>query len=220
MKKVNKIIIALLAVAILIIPVAAAAMQSTTTPSVSQKGAPQLEPMEDKNGDPVDAIVYDENGGEVGSIPVGGIMVTPLADAQEEDSTVPEAIKEELNEAYDSVNEAKSLTEAAPKVAQALEEADTGLTMEDLVARDIFHVLLDQDTIDAIAGADKISLVFDLEMDEDSFLMIMRYVKGEWLPVPLESAVINADGTVTVTLELIEGQVGTIALLTEKIIEE
>ena len=58
-----------------------------------------------------------------------------------------------------------------------------------------------------------VKLMFKMDMKPDDFLMVMRYVDGEWVVMEAEKVEILEDGSVTVQFD---EEVGTIAFVVQK----
>lgn len=233
MKKTIVLVLAFLIVSMLAIPAGAASF----TPSVEQKGAPDLGTMKDTSGKNVAVIVTDAEGKEILGAPTGSVKVTPLAE-------IKKATKEEqavMNDAYQSLSNKKGLEAAAPalkealaKINQALSEklaqgatvpapteaaanapteaavpapteapADTvevpNLTIGDLVVRDLVHVSVKNNVQKSMVEGGGVRLKFDMQMKPEEVLIVMVFVKGEWVVIDDEMVVIEEDGSVTVT---------------------
>ncbi len=234
-------------------------------PSVENKGAPAAVETEVvlESGETKAAavIVYDDAEKAVDGIASGNITVTPYVDREE---TV-ETTRNELTQAYATVVEAQSLAQIAPSLETVLEQEN--ITADDLVVRDVFHVALDETAKKQAAEGETLGLIFDLGVEENAVVVVMRYVArqdvpegvevppgdgffvrvwsavtnedgdeqgffdrlwsaitGEsekdemvWYAVDAENVTVNGDGTVTVRLEPIDGDIGTLALATERV---
>lgn len=205
MKKIIKAMALMLVFAMLAVPVCA----ENFTPSVEQKGAPVLKPAPNAP-DGCMAVICDGEDTVTKNVPIPDIIVTPLADAE----TAPEAVREEMKAAYNSIAGAASLADAVPDLQKALEDRESKLTADDLVVRDLVNVQLTEEYAQELAKPDhSITLTFQMDLEPDDFLMVMCYVDGEWVILEPDQVEIGEDGSVSVTFY---GHVGTIAFVTEK----
>ena len=74
------------------------------TRSVTQKGAPEIVTTTDEKGEEIAAIIRDEKKEDVAAVPVGDLIITPLAEAEE----AAETIKENLKSAYEQIKAAET----------------------------------------------------------------------------------------------------------------
>ncbi len=177
MKKAIRIFAVLLLVAALVVSANAAEF----TPSVEQKGAP--------------TVSVSDTGKKV--------ELTPVSESDEASAEA----KALLEEAYKSVEAAKSLADVAPELTEVLAKLDSTADVADLVVRDLVHVSVEQ-------GEDETTvLTFDLDLDKDDVLVVMMYVDGKWVAIDPELVTINANGTVSVQFT---GKVGVLAFATLK----
>lgn len=211
---------------------------ATTKPTI-------VAPVEEEKEAPVEVsvgAVLDENGESVGELESTSIVVTPMVEAEE---AAPE-VQKELEAAYDSVETAGSVAKAAPKLETVLAVMESEVKAEDMVMRDVFHVTLDEKAQEIFTEGRQAELTFDLKVEENAVVVVLRYVSVKslsdkmvedliekglldeedleaeddekiWLPVDPELITINEDGTVTVKLEAIDGEIGTIGIATEKL---
>ena len=199
MKKLMQLISVLLIAAMLAIPAAAASF----TPSVEQKGAPELGSLQDANGKKASVIVTDAQGEEILSAPVGSVKVTPLADLNK----AAKEVKAVMEEAYGSLSGKKGLETAAPALkdalantkTDALANTKTDLKVSDLVVRDLVHVSVKNNVEKALVEGGNIRLKFDMGVKPSELLIVMVFVKGEWVVIDGDLVVIDEDGGVTVT---------------------
>lgn len=205
MKTIQRILAALMVIAMLAVPVCAEGF----TPSVEQKGAPEVVAAPDAPEGAV-VVVKDAEGNVVAGVAAEEIVVTSVADSE----NAPEAVKEEMKAAYDSVANAASLSEAVPELDKALEDRKADVKAENLVVRDLVNVTLSEDAAKKLAETgNTLTLGFKMDMKQDDFLMVMCFVDGQWVILDAEQVEILEDGTVNVTFT---ERVGTIAFVVEK----
>lgn len=205
MKMISKLLAILLVIGLLAAPVCAEGF----TPSVEQKGAPELVASPDAPEGAAVAI-KDADGNVVAGIPAEEIVMTSVADSED----APEAVKEEMKAAYDSVANAASLAEVVPELDKALEDRKAGVKAEDLVVRDLVNVSVSEEAAKKLAETgNNVTLSFKLGMKQDDFLMVMCFVDGQWVILDADQVEILEDGTVNVTFR---EQIGTIAFVVER----
>lgn len=195
MKKVLRV----LSLALVISMLAVAAFADSYVPSIEQKKAMGVKTV----------TVTLEDGKEV-KYPAADVVVTPLVDGDK----LSEEDQKLLDEAYDSVLEAGSIREAAPKLVEMLEKDEQGndkpeaekvnvdeFTIRDLVFVQFLNEELKKDGV-------KVTVQFELNVDKDEQVLVMRYVPSEeeqdsyeWAPVALDDVTVNKDGTVDVVLD-------------------
>lgn len=214
MKALTKILVALLAVVMLAAPVSAAVF----TPSVEQKGAPELATMKDANGNSVAAVIKDAEGKEIQGVSSKDIKVTPLSELDK----APKAVKEEITEAYKAIGKPKALDKVLDTYKEntktenngKLDEKTDKVNASDLVVRDVINVsLTDSASKKLMENGSSVTMGFKLGLKPGDFLMVMRFVDGEWVPMEAGKVVIQKDGTVTVEFD---EDIGTIAFVVEK----
>ena len=205
MKMISKLLAILLVIGLLAAPVCAEGF----TPSVEQKGAPELVASPDAP-EGCTAVIKDGEDTVSKNVPAADIIVTPLADAEK----ASDGIREDLEAAYNSIAGAAALTEAVPTLEQALEERKADVKADDLVVRDLVNVTLTQEYAEDLAMAGhNITLNFKLGMNPGDFLMVMCFVDSQWVILDADQVEILEDGTVNVTFR---EQIGTIAFVVER----
>ena len=137
--------------------------------------------------------------------PATDVVVTPLVDGEK----LSEEDQKLLDEAYDSILEAGSVRKAAPKLVEMLEDEENkalNLNVDDFVVRDLVLVQFVNEELkkDGV----KVTVQFELNVDKDEDVLVMRYVPSEeekntyeWVPVALDDVTVNANGTVDVVLD-------------------
>lgn len=178
------------------------------TPSVEGKDAPTVTVQVDENGNEYVAVVYDGDGNVVQGVTADNLIITPVS---QKDAASLE-ISTRLNEAYEQVKNATTLTDLTPEVGAVLMQMPTQVAVEDLVVRDLFDVSFDAETENLLAEANRVTLTFKVTVSEGKPLIVLQYVDGVWKVIDPARVIINADGTVSVTLDT----AGTIAFATLK----
>lgn len=187
---------------------AASVSAADFTPSVVGKDAPTVSTVVTQDGKEAAAIVYDKDGNEVGSVAVGSLVVTPVSKATEAAS--PEAAAR-LAEAYKQVQAAKTLTDLAPEVGTVLMQLPGNVSADKMVVRDLFDVSVDADTQALLDAGNTVTVTMQANIAEGKPLVVLQFVDGVWTVIDPAYVVINADGTVFITL----ASVGTLAFATE-----
>ena len=183
-----------LSLALVIAMLAVTAFADSYVPSIQQKKAMGIKT--------VTATL--EDGTEV-KHPATDVVVTPLVDSEK----LSEEDQKLLDEAYDSVLGAGSVRKAAPKLVEMLEDEENkalNLNVDDFVVRDLVLVQFVNEELkkDGV----KVTVQFELNVDKDEDVLVMRYVPSEeekdtyeWVPVALDDVTVNANGTVDVVLD-------------------
>lgn len=183
-----------LSLALVIAMLAVTAFADSYVPSIQQKKAMGIKT--------VTATL--EDGTEV-KHPATDVVVTPLVDGEK----LSEEDQKLLDEAYDSVLGAGSVRKAAPKLVEMLEDEENktlSLNVDDFVVRDLVLVQFVNEELkkDGV----KVTVQFELNVDKDEDVLVMRYVPSEekkdtyeWVPVALDDVTVNANGTVDVVLD-------------------
>lgn len=183
-----------LSLALVIAMLAVTAFADSYVPSIQQKKAMGIKT--------VTATL--EDGTEV-KHPATDVVVTPPVDGEK----LSEEDQKLLDEAYDSVLGAGSVRKAAPKLVEMLEDEENkalNLNVDDFVVRDLVLVQFVNEELkkDGV----KVTVQFELNVDKDEDVLVMRYVPSEeekdtyeWVPVALDDVTVNANGTVDVVLD-------------------
>ena len=192
MKKLTTLLLTAALVMAMLVPASAASF----TPSVEAKEAPTVQGVTASDGTTVDAIIYDATGAEVVGVATGNLIVTPIAQASSADAEISES----LTAAYEQIASAASLTEIVPDIASYI-PADSGLTVDDLVVRDVFDVTLTGTYADYLAEeGNTITIRFELDLDPSATLIVLHNYSGsDWEVISDDLVVQNADGSVDVT---------------------
>ncbi len=181
------------------------------TPSVTQKGAPELVGI--GTGTTV-ALIHDEHGQELGTVQRAEMDVIALF--ERDDRRVTPEQKAELEAAVESLTDAPSLDMIAPGLIAALAEGT--LSPEDLVVRDLFHVVAPAAARKQLASLKNstITVVFDLgELQSTDNVVFMQYL-GDlemWYVVEPGDVEFLGDGHVQVRFQR---DIGTLAIVVEK----
>lgn len=195
MKKVLHVLSLVLVISML----AVSAFADSYVPSIQQKKAMGIKSV----------TVTLEDGTEV-KYPAADVVVTPLADGEK----LSEENQKLLDAAYDSILEAGSVREAAPKLVEMLEKDEQGndkpkdekVNVDEFIVRDLVFVQFLNEELkkDGV----KVTVQFELNVDKDEQVLVMRYVPSEeekdsyeWAPVALDDVTVNKDGTVDVVLD-------------------
>lgn len=177
MKKIVMLLAAVMLVASLACPAFAA--EDDFVPSITYKGAPEIVPVEDDNGDSAIGVIVDAEGEIVDYVGEGGLVIIPLSGEGE--------IAAELKDIYE---ELLAGTMTLPY------EGDKDMVIMDLV--DVSWV--SEDGADQIeAEGTVLTVTFKLGVAADVEVTAMTYKNDAWNPI--EKVVNNGDGTVTCTFE-------------------
>ena len=204
MKKFAAILAAILVSSCMVVSVSAADF----TPSVEGKDAPTVTVQADEQGNEYVAVVYDADGNVVQGVSTGGLVVTPVSKMDEASADV----SVRLNEAYEQIKNAATLTDLTPEVETVLAQMPIEVAAENMVVRDLFDVSFDAETEDLLAEGNRVTLTFEVAIEEGKPMIVLQYVDGVWKVIDPSFVIINADGTVTVTLS----SAGTVAFATQK----
>lgn len=194
-KKLSALLLAVVLVTALSVPAFAAEF----TPSVEAKPAPEIETQIGSDGKAYVAIIRDKNGDEVVGIPSGSLIVTPVSEADE----APAEIKAQLKAAYAQMNSVDSLTDLSPDLKEVIKEVSPGITVNDLVVRDLFDVSVDGEFAEHLAkDGNSITIRFILSANSDGLAAILHNVKGtEWETIPNDRITRNENNTVDVVFD-------------------
>lgn len=98
-----------------------------------------------------------------------------------------------------SVAKAKGEAKAAIEAAmETLAEA-----AEDMVVVDVCYVEANETVEEALEKGGCVALTFDLKVSPKADVTVMVFADGEWVTLPADAVVVNADGSVTVTTNLV-----------------
>lgn len=195
MKKIIACLVALMICATMVLPAVAA--EDTFTPSVTNKPAPEIVPVEDEDGNPALAEVV--RGDEViGYVYEDCLVITSVADALTS-TEIPDAARTLLLNVYDK------LMKDEMKIPYDLFNA--GLKADKMAIRDLFDIsflcgdgsmAIDHPEILEPEGV-VLRLTFDLGVGANDKVFTSIYKNEAWGPIV--STINNGDGTVTCTFE-------------------
>lgn len=195
MKKIIACLVALMLCATMVLPAVAA--EDTFTPSVTNKPAPEIVPVEDEDGNPALAEVV--RGDEViGYVYEDCLIVTSVAEALTS-TEIPDDARTLLLSVYDK------LMKDEMKIPYDIFNA--GLKADKMVIRDLFDVsFLCGDTTDGIDHPAMLEpegvvlrLTFNLGVGANDKVYTSTFKNDAWNAIV--STVNNGDGTVTCTFE-------------------
>jgi len=204
LKKISVTLVAIAMVAAMAVP----AFAADFTSSVTGKSAPETVTTTNSSGETVAAIIYDANGKEVASIPVGSLTVTPVSEVK----TANASVSKQLTAAYEQL-QTTSLDSIAPALTDAVKTYSPQMTVEDLVVRDLFDVSLDNSAKEQLAkNGNAIKIQFALNLPSDALLLVLHNTEGTaWELIADNKVVRNSDGSVTVEFD----SLSPIAFLTD-----
>lgn len=166
-------------------------------PSVTAKPAPDV-----VTGGQLEIEVVDKTDKTVATFEGSDVVVTPVADRNEANQDVKEA----LTNAYNTLSASNvQLDKVMPALAEIA--AEKKVDVSELVIKDLFHVSVSEDVKQSLAtDGNGLKLTFDAKITKNQFVAVMVLVDGEWVPVDF---VVNADGTITCTMHV----VGVVAIM-------
>lgn len=187
----------LLSLAMILVMLAVPALAVDFTPSVENKPAPEIVIMTDKTGAPVAAIIYNAQGEEVIGVPVGELIVTPVAEADGAEAEISDALKK----AYAQIQAAGSVADLVPNIEQILSQFGIDAKASDLVVRDLFDVSVFGTYKEYLEQGDNtVTIRFNLNLDPKvSLLVLHNYSGSDWEVISKDRVKRNADGSVDVT---------------------
>lgn len=190
MKKVIACVAVLTLLVSLFVPVMAA--EAEFTPSVTNKPAPEIVPVEDPDGKPAIGVIRDASGDIISYVYEDCLVVTAVADA-ETSTLIPDASEALLLEVYEK------LTNGEMEIPYEKHDAD--LDASKMVIRDLYDATwLCGDHPEMVAPEGVVlEIVFDLGINAGVDVYAMTYKNNEWNPIVKSDN--NGDGTVTCTFE-------------------
>ncbi len=169
-------------------------------PSISEKPAPEIVEF-DEDGTKYVGKIVDSNGSTIKKIPVGYILITPIAEI-DASTELSDEIKNELKTAYAALTaEGADLSKICSVLNSIVaEKLGSGKNANNLVIRDFFDVTVIGDEYKALLATEGNKLVVDLKVSVDAgaFVATTVYVNGEW---KLVDAVNNGDKTITCSFD-------------------
>lgn len=198
MKKVIRILVVLFAV----VALSTSALADNFTPSVEQKGAPDIVVVEDSKGNEVAAVIVNPNNEEVAGVPTGDIIITSVADA---DKAENEEIKTDLKAAQEQIKNISNIADLVPDQKEELEKQvkDAGLKVENLVVRDMVDITLTGEYADHLkVEGNTITITFKLGIGANEFLSVLHnYEADKWEMIASDRVKVLENGDVQVTFD-------------------
>ena len=198
MKKFASLLMAALLMVAMALPASAAV---NFVDSVEQKPAPSVETVTDASGNEVSAIIQDASGNEVHGVTADQMSITPVSDL----ASAPAEIREQLEAAYEQIQNAASVANLVPDVdvASLLSAIGSSSSVEDLVVRDVFDVSVSGEAAEFLAQeGNAITIRFQLNIAPSSTLLVLHNYEGSnWEVIDDDKVVINNDGSVDVTFD-------------------
>lgn len=190
MKKMIAIFAVLMLCAAMVVPAAAA--NNEFTPSVTNKPAPEIVPVEDPNGEPAIGVICNADGEIIDYVYDSCLVVTSVSEAKKS-TEIPDASRQLLLDVYDKLT--------SGQMTIPYEKHDSKLNTGNMVIRDLFDATFiceeHPDMLEPVGVTFVIK--FDIGVADDVDVYTMTYKNGQWDPVV--STVNNGDGTVTCTFE-------------------
>lgn len=171
MKKLLSVILAVMVIALAIVPVAAAA--DSFVPSIEMKEAPGIIMQLDSQGNEVAAIIYDKDGHELIGVPEDGVIITPSSAVAEANA----AIKEALQAAQSQITNAASLSDLTSEVLDFLNKNYPELSVDDLLISQLFDIRLSDEYASYLTDDAYFTIKLDLS---ESFLMFLMMQNNTW----------------------------------------
>lgn len=185
MKKLISFLVSALLLTAMTIPAFAA---SHFTPSVEQKGAPEV----------TGVTLVDANGNEVAGLTTDDLVITSHAKSGE----ASEEIAKMLSDAYNQIASATTLADLVPDIATALSSISSDLAVEDLVVRDLLDVSLSESAAALLKDGNMITINFDLGLKPDDVLLVLHNYEGsQWEVIPQDRVKIAENGVVSVSFD-------------------
>lgn len=196
-----KRVISLLAVLALCFSLAVPVLAEEFVPSITDKGSPDIVPVEDEEGNEYIGVILDENGNVIGYLNEKCLVVTPVSKAKTS-TLIPDAAEQMLLDVYDQL--------VAGTMDLPFDKFNANLDPDSMVIRDLFDVSWlcgedsdyeehpDHPTVVEPKGI-TVRITFNLGVSKNAAVYTMSYKRGAWNPIV--STVNNGDGTVTCTFE-------------------
>ena len=129
------------------------------------------------------------------------MSITPVSGA----ANAPAEIREQLEAAYEQIQNAASVADLVPDVdfASLLSAMGSSSSVEDLVVRDVFDVSVSGEAAEFLAQeGNAITIRFQLNIAPSSTLLVLHNYEGSnWEVIDDDKVVINNDGSVDVTFD-------------------
>ena len=197
-----KKLVSFVLVAVMLLSFSVSAMAAGFTPSVTNKGAPEIVFEIDSDGRRILGYIRDEDGNIVATCSEDCIVITSIAEA-ENSTKITEEEKKILQDAYNELNKTDTkLSELCPDLNDIAKDLiGNNATADNFVIRDFFDLSPQCDDLKNHLPKDgtTIDITFDCAIASGTDIVAMVYVDGKWKPVA--KAVNNGNGTVTITFE-------------------
>lgn len=186
------------------------AFAANFTPSVSQKGSPNIVEIRiDGSKQKFGGVIKNSYGAVIKGVPSGDIIVTPISEVK----TANEDIKEILEDAKDTISNDKPIAEIIPEFEEKLTEVYPDAKPEEMVVKDLFDVALYGTYAEYLAeDGNTLSIIFDAGINKDApFVAVFSADGKNWSVV--ESSLIKhlENGQV----EIVLSEPGVVAFLVE-----
>jgi len=188
--------IRILAVVLAVLVMSTTVFADNFTPSVEQKGSPEIVITTDNDGKEIAAVISDAKDDVVANVPNGEVVLTSVANAAA--ATTPEAVKAALQAAQTQIKNAADVSALVSGAdAEALKKA------KNPVVRDLIDITLTGDYADKLAvDGNTITITFKLGLASGDFLAILQnYESDKWSLVSADNVNILANGDVEVTFD-------------------
>ena len=123
------------------------------------------------------AIIQDASGNEVHGVTADQMSITPVSDL----ASAPAEIREQLEAAYEQIQNAASVANLVPDVdvASLLSAIGSSSSVEDLVVRDVFDVSVSGEAAEFLAQeGNAITIRFQLNIAPSSTLLVLHNYEG------------------------------------------
>lgn len=171
MKKIFSMLLAVMLIAMTVIPAAAA--PDSFIPSIEAKDGPTIVLQTDSNGDIVGAIIYDSEGHEIMGVPADAIIITPIAGIGD----AVDAVKEALEYAQKQINDASNLSALSKEINDYLKKNYPDIDINDLAVSQLFDVRLDDEYSKYLKDGAHFSVQLDFG---ESFLFFLMSQDKNW----------------------------------------
>lgn len=175
-----------------LISIQAMAARDDFTPSVSGKLAPTI--AADDTGAPA-AQIYDRTDSLVANIPVGAIIVTALAEA---DQAVDREMAERLVRVYSELQDMPTLEHLSEELNAAMAAEYSDKSAADLIISDYFDVSVYGIYRDYIeTEGNYLKITFESSMKPSDTLYILHHHDGKWKMADRSYVTIDENGGIT-----------------------
>ena len=161
--------------------------------SIELKPGPGLVEQETQDGRPGYAIIVMPDGTEI-PVPNGGIIITPLVDADDAE----DAIREALEDAFEQLQSIGSLDELVDNLQEILDSIANGTDVDDLVITDIFHIFVTDEYREYLEQGGKLHVKLDVDSD---VIAALKNIGDEWSALFGDNLIDNGDGTYTLIID-------------------